>query len=852
MRGSDGKAPAIWSALCAAIAIGFALSGASDAVAARAGSPDPVRIDAGNGTLTVDRSPLRLSLRDARGNETVGTVAGRQGPPVRLPGIDGPQPIEPLGALGGFPALGFVVGADFGTTHPVGFFTGNRLFGAEAGVLVSAVAVASARRTPQGAELRLRTDAPALGPATLTVSRLRAGGVRLDLRPPRALRPRSTVFSLRSPRGEGLYGLGGRKDSFDQRGRLRNVWVEQQNASDERVEPLTGADPTATLGSDYTFPNGSQAAYYVQAALHGSRGWAAWVRGSALSRVDLAHSRADAIRWGVAGPRLSLALAGGGIERAARSYSAATGRGPAPPRYAYEPWIDVINEGEGEAAPNGTGFSGGARVKRELEQIVRKAREFDLPVGTLGVEGWQQVPDAKRFFGGLRRRGFHLSAYWNPFTARGTPAFDEAQRLGILIKDPLGNPYPVLTTRGRVDYVIDYSHPAARGFWTRQIRRSSELGFEAFMNDFGEFVTEGMTFHSGRPNALEHNAYPVRYHRAARQALDAYADTHPGFKPFFYVRAGFSGTEADDSVAAATPSAFPGDETTDWSQGSGIPSVIPAMLNLAMGGSYAFTTDVGGYLDLLAPRTSPELLARWSQLAAFTAISRVHNSTFKGSLYPWEAGSATLDVYRRYAKAKVRLIPLVERWAKRAARDGTIGPVRPLVLDDRSPRARSIDDEWRLGKDILVAPVLRRGARSRRVYLPGGARWRRVVVGRDGRLVFSGPALAGGRTLSAAAPLADIPLYRRVSATATRATDSTRGSGTKPRPRSRTRATAAAEAGPGTPAHSASSGGGLPRTGLALTALVVTGVALVGGGNRLRGRRRSRRRGREDTARPPR
>lgn len=154
------------------------------------------------------------------------------------------------------------------------------------------------------------------------------------------------MFSLTSPPDEGLYGLGARKDRFDQRGLLRNVWVEQQNLSDDRFDELTAADPTGLTGPDYTLPNGAQAAY-VQAALHGSRGWTAWTTGSALSRIDLASSRPDRIRWAVKAPHLTLSLAGGGIERSGRSYTAEVRRAPAPPRYVFEPWIDVINEGEG-------------------------------------------------------------------------------------------------------------------------------------------------------------------------------------------------------------------------------------------------------------------------------------------------------------------------------------------------------------------------------------------------------------------------------------------------------------------------------------------------------------------------
>ena len=810
------------------------------APAAASGQGTAVDVPAGGGTtLRIESSPFRLALVEPDGRESVATVPGREGPPVRVPGIDGPQPAEPLGPLGGFPALGFVVGADPGVTYPLPFFTGNRLFGAEAGALVSVTGVAGSEPTADGVRLDLTTDAAGLGPATLTVRTRPGGGVRLDLAPPDGLRPVSTVFTLASPAGEGLYGLGARKDAFDQRGLLRNVWTEEQNAADERTDPVTGADPTGTAGRDYTFPNGAQAAYFVQAALHGSRGWGAWVDQTELSRLDLAASRPDAIRWGVAAPRLTLSLAGGGLERSSQAYTAAVGRAPAPPTYVYEPWIDVINEGEGEAAPNGAGFTGGARVRSDLEEIARKARELDLPIGTLGVEGWHTVPGGAELFGRLRREGFRLSAYWNPFTSPETAAFREARELDVLVEDPNGEPYFFVNNRGGRSAVVDFSAPRALDFWKRQIDRSSDLGFEAFMHDFGEFVTEGMRFANGNPPEVEHNAYPVRFHAAARAALDEDARQRPGFEPFFYVRAGFNG------VTASTPSAFPGDETTDFAEGSGLPSVVPAMLNMAMGGGYTFTTDVGGYLDLVAPRTSPELFIRWTQLASFTAVNRIHNSTFKGSVYPWELGDEALEIYRRYAKAKVRLIDEVDAWSRRAARDGTIGPVRPLVLEDPSPEARSIDDEWLLGRDLLVAPVLRNGARERSVYLPAGARWQRVRVAADGALVPVGPVEQGGRRITAAAPLADMPVFRRV--TRAQATPERRAGRTAPRRRAgpqRASAQTVADAPSRPPASAPATFAGddedgrLPFTGLSLAVLALAGAALLAGGVALRRRAR--------------
>lgn len=810
---------------------------------------EPLTLDAGGGeTLAVDRSPFRLSLTGPGGAETVSTIAGREGPPVSIPGIDGPSPTNPTGTAGGYPAFGFVYGASPGLTFPTSFFQGNRLFGAEAGALVSLAEVeAVVERTSDRLVVDVRTDAPTLPPARMSIARLPGGGVELDLEPPASrVEPVGVAFTLISPADEGLYGLGARKDVFDQRGLLRNVWTEQQNATTADGEVITGSDPTRTTGPDYTFPNGAQAAYYVQAALHGSRGWSAWVSQSELSRIDLANTRDDAVRWGVASPRLTLALAGGGLAGSARSYTAAVGRAPVPPRYAFEPWIDVINEGEGEAAPNGQGFTGGERVKEDLEMIVRKAEQTDIPIGTLGVEGWQDVPGGPELFQRLRDQGYHLSAYWNMFTSEGTEAYDEAKALDIFVKDANGNDYPIVTNRQGISFLIDYSHPDAQAFWKGQLDRSNNLGFEAFMHDFGELITEGMRFENGELPAEMHNHYPVLYHRTARRALDEYAADNPGHEPFFYVRAGYSGVGDEPGVIASTPSVFPGDETTDWAEGSGIPSVPPAMLNLAMGGSFAFTTDVGGYLDLVAPPTSKELFIRWSQLAALTPISRIHNSTGGGSRYPWSFDNETVEIYRRYARAKVDLIPLVERWAERASERGDIGPVRPLVLDDPSPAARSIDDQWLLGKNILVAPVLEEGAREREVYLPAGSRWRQVTVDDDGRLVAAEAPRAGGSRITARAPLEDIPLFTRVgTAQDPGASSSGSGeSGTEGGGRSQgggrdsggdsgevAGEPSLEDGAPQDGSDSEPTTGSLPFTGLGLGALVLVGLGLIAAGS---------------------
>ena len=61
-----------------------------------------------------------------------------------------------------------------------------------------------------------------------------------------------------------------------------------------------------------------------------------------------------------------------------------------------------------------------------------------------------------------------------------------------------------------------------------------------------------------------------------------------------------------------------------------------------------------------------------------------------------------------------------------------------------------------LGPDLLVAPVVEEGARSRQVYLPGDAttQWQDL---RDGAMYN------GGQTITAEAPLDTLPVFARDS-----------------------------------------------------------------------------------------
>jgi alpha-D-xyloside xylohydrolase len=71
-------------------------------------------------------------------------------------------------------------------------------------------------------------------------------------------------------------------------------------------------------------------------------------------------------------------------------------------------------------------------------------------------------------------------------------------------------------------------------------------------------------------------------------------------------------------------------------------------------------------------------------------------------------------------------------------------------MDFRDPKVKDIKDEYLFGHAFLVAPVSEYKATSRSVYLPAGADWYDF---------YTGEHVNGGQTITANAPLSQMPLY---------------------------------------------------------------------------------------------
>jgi alpha-glucosidase (family GH31 glycosyl hydrolase) len=726
-------------------AVFVALAAPPGAAAAVSIGPKSVVVEGSGGRAVITRSPYSLSVQDKSGR-TVLREAPRDGagvlpiPPTSQSqfGTIGPPPPTLYGPLG------FLVGHQEIGQEPVSQWEGNLTSVTQTGVKYVASAVVDAAHEGSGARLTLSTTDPTGRRLVVRVKPGPAGTIVLSARPTPTTGVATMADSFRSPGEEAFRGFGGRHNALDQRGSEFYNWLQQENFSSGSTSEVT----TPTVGSRYMFPNGPSAAYYVQSSFISSAGYGFLLDRDELTHWRMASDRPDAWQAEAAGPALDYVVAPGGPGRAIGSLTALNGRQRVPPAWAVGPIFDRLVKFPSDPPE---------QHEQEVAGDIRDLARYHVPLEGYRIEGWQFLPRTvlKRFISQLRARSLHPMLYFRAFVGQddiGTDdpnAYDEAVAKGYVATTADGRPYTFVSNFNQPAAQIDFTKPDAVKWWQGRVRQALDLGADGFMQDFGEQVLTDMHFHDGSTGASMHNRLPVLYHRATRALVSAYEKSHRGRRIFFYTRAGYSGSPGS---AAYEGGNFPGDETTDWTQSAGLASLARDMLNRAVGGAYGYTTDIGGFFDVgpYSP-TDKELFLRWAQWAALSPLFRLHGSVGDGTHGPWTYDLPTVWAYNALSRLHLRARGLILRLWRSATRDG-IPITRPLWLAAPGDRkAATQDQEWLLGPDIVVAPVVAQGAGSRRVYFPPGC-WRNPE---------SGAVYRGSRSYRVPAGMFDLPYFFR-------------------------------------------------------------------------------------------
>ena len=140
-----------------------------------------------------------------------------------------------------------------------------------------------------------------------------------------------------------------------------------------------------------------------------------------------------------------------------------------------------------------------------------------------------------------------------------------------------------------------------------------------------------------------------------------------------------------------------------------------------------------------------ELFIRSAQIHALCPMMQISAS-------PWRVlDAAHQAIFAKTLALRQKFAPRIAALAEKAGTDGE--PIlRNLEYNYPGMGYAGVIDEFLMGDDLLVAPVLEKGATARKVVLPPG-RWRDA----------SGAVHAGPATFAVSAPLETLPYFERVA-----------------------------------------------------------------------------------------
>ena len=411
------------------------------------------------------------------------------------------------------------------------------------------------------------------------------------------------------------------------------------------------------------------------------------------------------------------------------------------------------------------------QTQDELMHVAREYKRRGIPISVIVIDyfHWTKQgewkfdpkywPDPQGMVDELKSMGIELMVSIWPTVDHTSENFREMQEKGYLMRSRRGQ--RISSTLFGNTILTDLTNADARAFlWNKVREHYYKYGIRVFWLD-----AAAVGYHPGTNDLFQLYEGPVQ------QVGNLY--------PMMYSRTFYDGMtgEGQKNVINLVGSAWAGSQrygAVVWSGDieSSFRSLrmqFAAGLNMGLAGIPWWTTDIGGFFygcpDDPAFR---ECFTRWFEYGTFCPVMRLHGDRdphtkplgtsgggICGSGAPnevWSYGPEVEKICIEYINLRERMRPYVTRLMAQAHEKGT-PVIRTLFYEfPKDSKAWEIEDAYMFGDELLVAPILGAGVRSRMVYLPEGAKWTNV---------WTGESFCGGNVIRADAPIERIPVFAR-------------------------------------------------------------------------------------------
>lgn len=408
------------------------------------------------------------------------------------------------------------------------------------------------------------------------------------------------------------------------------------------------------------------------------------------------------------------------------------------------------------------------QTQDEVLTIARRYKELNIPLSVIVIDffHWTQqgdwrfdpeyFPDPKAMIDELHKMGVRVMVSIWPTVDRASVNYEEMKERDLLIRTDRG--LNVTMECWGMECFIDPTNPETREFvWQKAMENYRTLGVDLFWLDEAEPEYTVQDFDIYRyydGPALEcANEYPARYSQTFFDGMKKEGIENP----LNLVRCAWAGSQRYGALV------WSGDVPSTFTY---LRYQLTAGLNMGLAGIAWWTADIGGFHGAnVHDPAFHELLMRWFQFGAFCPVMRLHGdrdphykplgTTGGGKVASgadneiWSYTPEIQDMMSYYILLRESMKGYMTTVMEEAHEKGT--PVmKPLFYDYPTDKTCwEISDEFLFGHDLLVAPVLYAGERTRTLYLPEG-RWCEYETGK----VYD-----GGCTITVDAPLNRVPLF---------------------------------------------------------------------------------------------
>jgi alpha-glucosidase len=396
--------------------------------------------------------------------------------------------------------------------------------------------------------------------------------------------------------------------------------------------------------------------------------------------------------------------------------------------------------------------------REELMYVAKRMREEKIPCDVLYLDidymkdykvftvDSDKFNDFKGMIKELREMGYKVVVIVDPGVKveEGYNVYEEGKEKGYYVLKPDGDVYVGEVWPGEAVFP-DFLREKVRKWWGELHKDFIEDGVEGIWNDMNEpsdFTTETKTIPvdcvhftddgEAKKHTEIHNIY------GTLEAIGTYEGLRKlqsNKRPFLLTRAAFAGCQRYAAL-------WTGDNSSIWEH---LEMSMPMFMNLGLSGYTFIGADVGGF----AGDSNGELLARWTQLGAFTPLFRNHSAKGTINQEPWCFGEEIKEIVKKYTELRYEFITYLYNLMRHSSQNGE-PVIRPLFYHyQQDENTHNINDQFLFGENIMVCPIVRPKTDRRMIYIPKGE-WYDY---------WTGEKVEGGQYIIKEAPIDLLPIY---------------------------------------------------------------------------------------------